>query len=381
MTEKKYHPVVQELIDMIAEYGWQKNFEDALKSANSLNVVEFEDINTLDDYFKCISDMLTWIPMERPDGLNVHFHIERFYFLLQQPSVFQLQSSIVPHDVPPPLTPLSAWMTRWADEYGKFLDTPESLTPESEKSFYDLPVYNMHEYIRPHGGWGTFNKFFARRTKPGYRPVAAIADQTVIVSAADSTIEGQWEIRSDSQVCVKGIVWKIEELLEGSPYKDRFKGGMWMHAFLSTNDYHRQHAPVGGKVLEARTIMGAVYAKVITEPLPGQKDKNQLTIKRTIVATDEAGYQFMQARGLVVIESEIGLVAVMPIGMSLVSSVILTAEEGVTLQKGEEISYFQFGGSDIVLIFEQASNVDITAMAGQHYKVGRVIGKAYPAGK
>ena len=92
-----------------------------------------------------------------------------------------------------------------------------------------------------------------------------------------------------------------------------------MHAFLSTNDYHRQHAPVGGKVLEARTIMGAVYAKVITEPLPGQKDKNQLTIKRTIVATDEAGYQFMQARGLVVIESEIGIVAVMPIGMSLVS--------------------------------------------------------------
>ena len=71
----------------------------------------------------------------------------------------------------------------------------------------------------------------------------------------------------------------------------------------------------------------------------------------------------------------------MPIGMSLVSAVILTAEAGVTLQKGEEISYFQFGGSDIVLIFEQASNVDITAMAGQHYKVGRVIGKAYPAGK
>lgn len=57
---------------------------------------------------------------------------------------------------------------------------------------------------------------------------------------------------------------------------------------------------------------------------------------------------------------------------------ILTAEEGVTVRKGEELSYFQFGGSDIVLLFECASNVSFTAQLGVHYKMGARIGQAFP---
>ena len=65
-------------------------------------------------------------------------------------------------------------------------------------------------------------------------------------------------------------------------------------------------------------------------------------------------------------------------GMVQVSSVVVTAEEGVTLQKGEEISYFQFGGSDIVMVFERKSNITFTAQQGVHHLVGRQIAKAYP---
>lgn len=86
----------------------------------------------------------------------------------------------------------------------------------------------------------------------------------------------------------------------------------------------------------------------------------------------------MQTRGLVVLDSPIGLVAVLPIGMAQVSSVIVTAEVGQTLRKGEEISYFQFGGSDIVMVFEAASNVSFTAQPGVHYKYGTKVADAYP---
>ncbi len=65
-------------------------------------------------------------------------------------------------------------------------------------------------------------------------------------------------------------------------------------------------------------------------------------------------------------------------GMCQVSSVILTAEEGVTLRKGEEISYFQFGGSDIIVLFEAKSNVSFTAQPNVHYKMGTKIAQAYP---
>lgn len=57
---------------------------------------------------------------------------------------------------------------------------------------------------------------------------------------------------------------------------------------------------------------------------------------------------------------------------------ILTAEVGVTLRKGEELSYFQFGGSDIVVLFEAKSNVSFTAQPGVHYKMGTRIAQAYP---
>ena len=60
------------------------------------------------------------------------------------------------------------------------------------------------------------------------------------------------------------------------------------------------------------------------------------------------------------------------------SSVVITAEEGVTLRKGEELGYFQFGGSDFVLVFERASNVDLTWQPGVHKQQGMAIGQAYP---
>lgn len=58
MATTQYHPVVQELIDMIAQNGWQSKFEEALKKAQSYNVIGFEDVKTLDDYFKWIDDQL-----------------------------------------------------------------------------------------------------------------------------------------------------------------------------------------------------------------------------------------------------------------------------------------------------------------------------------
>ena len=37
------------------------------------------------------------------------------------------------------------------------------------------------------------------------------------------------------------------------------------------------------------------------------------------------------------------------------------------LSKGEMFSFFQFGGSDCVVVFERKANVDVTAKAGVHY--------------
>jgi phosphatidylserine decarboxylase len=374
-----WNKAVLELMALIKEHHWEDDFQRAIDHARKSNIPDIEDIKNLDDYLHWINNLLSWVPSEDKPGREVYNHLCKFYFILDQPPVLGLQNRIVPHREAPPLTPLSAWMVRYADEMGAFLDTPESLTSESLQSFYNSPTYNMSDYLFPHGGWKTFNQFFARNFKPGYRPVAAVCDPRVIVSPADSTFAGQWEIRMDSHVTVKNLHWSIDELMEGSPYKNRFVNGLFMHAFLGPNDYHRQHAPVGGTVLESRVIPGQVYLEVVTEPIAGNPHgHHRLEPVRQFDAPDNAGYQFAQARGLVVLDTAIGLVAVLPIGMCQVSSVILTAETGVTLRKGEEISYFQFGGSDIIVLFEAKSNVSFTAQPNVHYKMGTRIAQAFP---
>lgn len=378
-TNAKYHPVVQELVGMIQQNQWEPKFEEALKKAAQYNLEEMQDIKTVDDYLKWINGLLYWTPTEDFPGRVVYEHVCKFYFLLDQSPLLELQNKVEPHDQMQPLTPLSAWMVKYVNALGEFMDTPESLTPESEKTFYASPIYNMNEYERPRGGWKSYNQLFGRYHKPGRRPVAAIEDQTVIVAPADSTYSGQWEIREDSHVNIKGLEWRIMELLEGSPYKDRFVGGQFTHLFLNTYDYHRQHAPVAGRVLESRVIQGTVYLEVKAVPVSGDVNgPKRLKMIREFDAPDNAGYEFMQTRGLLVLDSPIGLVAVLPIGMAQVSSVIMTAEVGQTLRKGEEISYFQFGGSDIVMVFEAASNVSFTAQPGVHYKYGTKVADAYP---
>ena len=138
---------------------------------------------------------------------------------------------------------------------------------------------------------------------------------------------------------------------------------MFTHSFLNVNDYHWFHLPVGGVVKEARKIPGRVTMDVIKLP-DGSLD-----------IVDGTGYQFTQDRGLVVIDSPLGLVAVLPIGMAQVSSVNLTVEPGATVVKGEEFGFFSFGGSDIVTLFE-ANRVQLEANVGTHYNQGRRIGCA-----
>lgn len=374
----KYHPVVEDLVKLIHKNKWKEHFEKAIKKAYSKNVPLLEEVNDLEKFLDWINSFLYWVPTENSSGKNVNDHLCALYFIADQKTLLELQNKVIPYDKALKLTPFSEWLVDYANAMGEFLDTPESLTNESEQSFYDSPAYNMKEYTRPHGGWRSFNQIFARHFKPGYRPIAAVSDQSVIVMPADSTFAGQWEIRKDSNVTVKNLNWKVTELLEGSPYKERFENGLFMHSYLSPTDYHRQHAPVGGKVLEARVIQGQVYLEVESEKSNEHSGNHHLKLKHNYKDSDNLGYQFGQSRGLIVLETPIGLVAVLPIGMCQVSSVVMTAEVGVTVRKGEELSYFQFGGSDIILLFEAASNVSLSAQPALHYKMGTKIGQAYP---
>jgi phosphatidylserine decarboxylase len=370
--------IVEQLASMISENNWRDAFQLAIQKARASKVSGIQHILNLDDFLKYANELVTWTPQVIDDPRHTFDLPMQFYFILEQEPVKSLQSPVRPATSTEPLTPLSAWMVEYARVWGSYLDTTESA--QGIESFRIRAAVDWDEYMPPPSGYLTFNQFFARHVKPGMRPIAGLDDHSVLVSPADSTFVGRWSINENSEISVaeeklelKGLKWSIHQLLEGSTYADRFKGGIFTHSYLSGTDYHRWHTPVQGKVVEARVIQGQVFMDMRATPeFVGGKQVN------TVDIVDSTGFQFIQTRGLLVIDSPIGLVACLPIGMGLVSSVVITAEVGKTLHKGEEMGYFAFGGSDFVLVFERSSNVQLTCQPNVHYKQGTWVGNAYP---
>lgn len=340
MTE--HQPIVEELIALLES---RPDLAHALKE--SIRKADRPDVATLAQYYGFLNRMVTLIPTDR----NLTPVLVEFYYLIDLSPNSALQAD----------ASFQRWSRKFAEDWGAFLDTTESA--KGIKGFFSNPSYHIEDYCVAPSGWLTFNQFFARQVRPGKRPVDGLCDDRIVVSPADSVFQGQWPIQSDSKIMAKGLTWSVMELLDGSPYQDRFRGGVFTHGFLNVNDYHRYHVPVGGIVKEVRKIPGKVTLDVIKKP-DGSLD-----------IIDGTGYQFTQDRGLIIIDSPVGLVAVLPIGMAQVSSVTLSAEVGASLSKGEEFGYFSFGGSDIVTLFE-SGKVVLEAKVGTHYKQGKAIGHA-----
>jgi len=413
----------KQLKSIIDENYYTANFESAITTVSGQHIPELDQIKTLDQFYFYIDALVTWIPEVRVWDWNgeilhertVYLRITQFYYYFNQPQLEALQSPIAPLEGAA-LSPISLWLRDFAVDWGAFLDTETSA--EFLTTFKYAPEYAWQDYQKPPEDYATFNEYFARQFKDinVQRPVAHEEDDRVIVFPAESTFVGQWAVSTPvgepipapASIVVKHIEWSIHELLQDTKYAGDFEGGLFCHSFLNTYDYHRQHTPVAGKVLEAKFIPGQVYLEInLAEQ--GEKDANgdlanTVIPQRYLDAQDPTGYQFVQCRGLLVLESSIGKVAILPMGMAQVSSVVfvtpkaegqtpivLTAEEkenldyqqqvdlinkkvqsalvGKKLSKGEMFSYFQFGGSDCVMVFERKANVNATAIVGTHYPI------------
>lgn len=363
-VNKTMSPIVSELVELIAMHGWHQRFRSAIDQARAHGVQSLSHIATVNDYLRFIDEMVRWAPRERGDSTMVHDKLVEFYFILDQRPLRELQSAVEPSGVAKDLTPLSRWIADYAGAWGEYLDTEDSAI--HVESFRSNPAFRWNDYMPPPSGYRTFNQFFARHVKPGYRPIADPHTSGVIVSPADAVFIDAWRVTPTSEITVKGMRWSIADLLKGSPFADRFADGLFTHCALRTFDYHRWHAPLAGRVVDTRVIRGQAYLDVKVESAGSSK---------RLEAVEGTGYQFVQMRGLVVLETSHGLVACLPVGMAQVSSVVITAEVGRRLRLGEEMGYFQFGGSDFVMVFEARCEATLECEKGSHYFQGSAIGR------
>jgi phosphatidylserine decarboxylase len=245
---------------------------------------------------------------------------------------------------------IAAILKAWCE----FLDGPKSryVLTKDEDGWLCQSAYwynKLYEFVipdqsAPYWGFASFNDYFHRQVRPEARPVADPDNPKVIVSANDGTV---YNIGTNAQPTtdfwLKGQPYSLINMLDGE-YVDRFIGGTVFQSFLSGANYHRWRSPIDGIVRLARVVDGLMFS-----------DAESAGVDPT-AATYSQGYgASVNTRGLVFIESpdaNIGLVCVIPIGITEISSVQINVKEGDNLKKGDELGWFSYGGSGMALVFQ-----------------------------
>jgi phosphatidylserine decarboxylase len=262
---------------------------------------------------------------------------------------------------------INAALTKILGAWCEFLSSPDSLyvlndSPSGWKSDAARQAIGIEQYDHDpddqHWGFASWNDFFTRRFREGQRPVATPDDDKVIVSACESTPYGiSVDVQRQDRFWIKSQPYSLQDMLAGDESVDEFVGGTVFQAFLSPTNYHRWHSPVAGTIVRAHVCGGTYYSEPDSEGADAVEPQNS-----------QSYLAHVAVRAIILIEADdpaIGLVAFVPVGMSEVSSCLI--DPGVTpghhVAKGDELGYFQFGGSTHCLVFRPGVIADFSLRA------------------
>lgn len=218
---------------------------------------------------------------------------------------------------------------------GKKYDDPASTAEIA--GFVAFHQLDMGEVLLPMDKFKNFNEFFYRALKPDARPCSAPDRPEIITSPADCRSVVFNTLDTAQSIWVKGRDFTVERLLAGGYPEDakRFQGGALGIFRLAPQDYHRFHIPVDGIMGEPKLIEGEYYTV------------NPMAIRSALDVYGE------NVRILVPIDSPThGRVMVVCVGAMMVGSTVITRKPGEEVKRAEELGYFKFGGSTILVLFE-----------------------------
>lgn len=294
-----------------------------------------------------------------------------FWFIVDQP-LDELKDRGFFYPTVEFVEPFASWLSTYSNTWGDFLNTEASWNDTYYNMVKDDPDWGLTEGWYGEGNqWRTYNEFFARHlASPDMRPIA----NTDVIAPADSwpkltwliDVNNQLQYPQDLQIKTAKISDIAQLIGNDSQYKDAFAGGTLTHTFLDVNCYHRYHSPVDGVLKELRKVPGVSAGGGYT--LWNNDEKLYYYV-------NDMGFQMVETRACAIIQTEkYGLVAMLPVGMSQICSVnwIPELHVGQQLKRGDEMGYFQFGGSDIIMIFQKGINVSIVhdgnlTLMGQPY--------------
>lgn len=172
----------------------------------------------------------------------------------------------------------------------------------------------------------TLNDFFIRKKKINIKP-----SETKIINPADSRVK---YMKNKKKMEIKGHSYCISCMLKVSgKMKKYYENSHIIVSRLSPQDNHRFYSPVSGTIMDQYEIEGEFYSV------------------HPIVRDRKNVYQKNYRHVLFIKTKNFGVVALCVIGATCIGSIKIHKKQKV--KQGEELGYFNFGGSTIVTIIPE----------------------------
>ncbi|MES2121199.1 MAG: phosphatidylserine decarboxylase [Chlamydiota bacterium] len=219
---------------------------------------------------------------------------------------------------------------------------------------------DVAEFLDPVSSFSSFNDFFIRKLNLTFRPLAQ--GENVAVLPADARYLVYPQIDMADGFVVKGKKFSLRDLLQDDALAKRYANGAMVIARLCPTDYHRFHFPCSGTPGTTRLINGPLYS---VNPLALKKNIEILSEnKRVITEIDSKAF---------------GKVLYIEVGATNVGSISQTYSPGVFCPKGAEKGYFSFGGSSLIVLFEQNTisfDADLVEQSAKKIEVRALFGQS-----
>ena len=218
---------------------------------------------------------------------------------------------------------LSAW-------YGRRMDAPKS--KRNIAQFVEDLGIDMKEAVQPISSFTSFNDFFFRKLKPEARPIG-----DGLVSPADAKLIAFESINELRSFFVKGREFTLKEFLQSESLGQKYKDASMFIFRLAPNDYHRYHFPYAGKVSSNTKIKGSYFS---VSPYALHPNFTQVFC--------ENKREFLSLS-----TKDKGEIILSPVGATMVGSIHSTFTPESMVEKGDEMGYFAFGGSTVVMLMDR----------------------------
>ncbi|KAH0836455.1 phosphatidylserine decarboxylase [Lanmaoa asiatica] len=306
-----------------------------------------------------------------------------------------------------------ALLNKWGNYLGTDPESNSTLTQEDSGWFgsYALSVLESglqgQTFEETYGvnpaeaqlSYTTWDAFFTRQFTDinQLRPIIDSTRFPVIYNACESTsLRTAHEVKRNDTFWLKGQNYSLYDIFGGDPritpgslsaYADRFVGGSVYQAFLSPQDYHHWHSPIKGTIIEATALPGTYYAVLPDEGAPADDPDMQPGDPHGALLRSQPWLGVSAARGVIIIQPEdtspLEWVAFVGVGMVEVSTIDIRVSQGDTINAGDQLGMFHFGGSTHIVIFQPKEGQqvvfkdadDITITPGQHRWVRSIIGR------